>query len=189
MFPSQSKALGTGKSTCAVPTTVARSGTENGEIMASQRNYSSVGTGCCTNDCGTEQRNGKRGNNDQLEKSQCSCAFLIIVESVPLRSEGTRKSTGTFDFDCGTERSGSGNGEIMTSQRNYSVPVVFPSCRKRSAPLRRNWELYQRLWHGVEHEWPISVRLPFKFILEYSAFFAVEVPFKNLMIIRNKLKV
>ena len=71
----------------------------------------------------------------------------------------------------------------ISSLTIYSITVA------RSAPLRRNWELYQRLWHGVEHEWPISVRLPFKFILEYSAFFAVEVPFKNLMIIRNKLKV
>jgi hypothetical protein len=31
------------------------------------------------------------------------------------------------------------------------IKWCFHHCQKRSAPLRRNWEmLYQRLWHGAE---------------------------------------
>ena len=83
-------------------------GTErNGDvpiIVESVRNWEKFK--CCTNDCGTE-RNGKRGNNDSLEKLQCSSGVPTGV----LRSVGT----GCCTNDSGTERSGTGNGEIMTS--------------------------------------------------------------------------
>jgi len=41
------------------------------------------------------------GNNEWLEKLQCSSGVPMIVKSVPLRSVATGKCTN----DCGTERS------------------------------------------------------------------------------------
>ena len=57
-----------------------------------------------------EARSGAewRGNNEYLEKLQCSSGVPIIVKSVPLRSIGTGKCSSACTNDCGTERSGAG---------------------------------------------------------------------------------
>ena len=57
-----------------------------------------------------EARSGaeRRGNNEYLEKLQCSSGVPMIVKSVPLRSVGTGNCSSACTNDCGTERSGAG---------------------------------------------------------------------------------
>jgi len=45
------------------------------------------------------------GNNEWLEKLQCSSGVPMIVKSVPLRSVGTGNCSSACTNDCGTERS------------------------------------------------------------------------------------
>ena len=73
----------------------------------------------------------ERGNNEWLEKLQCSSGVPMIVKSVPLRSIGTGNCSSACTNDCGTEQS----GEIMNGLRNCNVQVVFPISVK-SVPLR-----------------------------------------------------
>ena len=68
----------------------------------------SVGTGKCSSAVPmiVARSGAEQGNNEWLEKLQCSSGVPIIVKSVPLRSVGTGKCSSAGTNDCGTERSG-----------------------------------------------------------------------------------
>ena len=60
----------------------------------------------------------ERGNNEWLEKLQCSRVVPIIVKSVPLCSVGTGKCTN----DCGTEQSGDWKYSMAREKRLCQPP-------------------------------------------------------------------
>jgi len=73
------------------------------------------------------------GNNEWLEKLQCSSGVPIQKRSAPLR-----RNCLIVARWHGAER---GNNEWLEKLQCSSG--VSHQCQKRSAPLRSNWEMYE----------------------------------------------
>jgi hypothetical protein len=92
------------------------------------------------------RRGAEWGNNEWLEKLQCSSGVPIIVKSVQLRSVGTGKCSSAVPMIVARSRAEWGNNEWLEKlQCSSGVPIIV-----KRVPLRSIGTGKCSRWHGAE---------------------------------------